>query len=66
MKETDIQFFIEEMEEIGDIWTEEDVRRVYAEDTLQEAIASRKAELWWKAQNISIYLNYLDEKGNQQ
>ena len=42
MDKRDVEEFIEEMEEIGDVWQEEDVERVYGEYTLAEALADRK------------------------
>ena len=33
--------FIEEMEEIGDIWTQEQVMRVYEHQSLKEALNER-------------------------
>lgn len=43
MKKKDIDAFIEEMEEIGDEWTPEQVENVYGNSTLEEALADRKA-----------------------
>lgn len=45
MKKSEINQFIEEMEEIGDVWEPEDVERVYGNDTLKDALDSRKADL---------------------
>lgn len=45
MKKRDIATFIEEMEEIGDQWTPEQVEDVYGDSTLEEALADRKASL---------------------
>lgn len=45
MKEPDITFFIEEMEEIGDHWTPEQVRDVYGRHTLEDALADRKSSI---------------------
>ena len=33
------------MEEIGDIWTPEQVEDVYSDSTLEEALADRKASI---------------------
>lgn len=52
MTKIEIQTFIETMEEIGDIWTEEEVERAYGEDTLEEALANRSAE-------VNLFLNTL-------
>ena len=43
MKKKEIDTFIEEMEEIGDEWTPEQVENVYGNSTLEEALADRKA-----------------------
>ena len=45
MKKNDIAVFIEEMEEIGDEWTPEQVEDVYGDSTLEEALADRKSSL---------------------
>lgn len=45
MNKTDIATFIEQMEEIGDEWTPEQVKDVYGNSTLEEALADRKASL---------------------
>lgn len=45
MKKNDIDAFIEEMEEIGDIWTPEQVEDVYGDSTLEEALADRKSSM---------------------
>ena len=45
MNKQEISIFIEEMEEIGDIWTSEEVERVYGNSTLREALADRKSSL---------------------
>ena len=53
MKKRDIDAFIEEMESIGDIWTKEEVERVYGDSPLDEAVNSRKAAL-------GLFFNILD------
>lgn len=45
MKKKDVAVFIEEMEEIGDDWTPEQVEDVYGDSTLEEALADRKSAL---------------------
>lgn len=45
MKRSDINIFIEEMEEIGDKWTPEQVEDVYGDDTLEKALKDRKSSL---------------------
>lgn len=43
MTKTEINTFIETMEEIGDIWTPEQVEDVYGDKTLDEALIDRKS-----------------------
>lgn len=45
MKKNDINAFIEEMEEIGDVWTPEEVEDVYGNSSLEEALADRKSSM---------------------
>lgn len=43
MEKKDVNKFIDEMEEIGDKWTPEQVADVYGDSTLEEALADRKS-----------------------
>lgn len=45
MTKSEIAEFIETMEEIGDNWTEEQVKDVYEDMSLKEALADRKASV---------------------
>lgn len=45
MTKEEIEIFIEEMESIGDMWTPEQVRDVYRNTSLSEALADRKGSL---------------------
>ncbi len=45
MKQSDIAIFIEEMKNVGDIWTPEQVKRVYGKTTLKKAMEDRKLVL---------------------
>ena len=45
MNKKEINQFIEEMEEIGDEWTPEQVERVYGEYSLEDALNDRKGSL---------------------
>ena len=45
MTKREIEEFIEEMEAIGDEWTEEQVRSVYGSYTLEESLRDRKSSL---------------------
>ena len=50
MTETEIQMFIETMEELGDDWTPDQVKEVYGDYTYEAAINERKQE-WVMHQN---------------
>ena len=45
MKKSDVRTFIETMEELGDIWTEEQVQDVYGDTSLKKALKDRRASL---------------------
>ena len=45
MTKSEIQIFIEEMESIGDIWTEEQVKNCYGNIPLRQALETRKTEV---------------------
>lgn len=45
MTKLEVQTFIEEMEAVGDIWTEEQVERCYSSVPLKQALDTRKAEV---------------------
>ncbi|WP_295579953.1 hypothetical protein [uncultured Oscillibacter sp.] len=45
MTKSEIQAFIEEMETIGDVWTEEQVERCYGNLPLHQALETRKTEV---------------------
>ena len=45
MTKAEIATFIERMEDIGDVWTEEQVQDVYGDKTLQEALDDRQASI---------------------
>ena len=45
MKKKDVAVFIEEMKAIGDEWTPEEVKDVYGDYSLDEALTDRKASL---------------------
>lgn len=50
MTKTEIQMFIETMEELGDAWTPDQVKDVYGDYTYEAAISERKQE-WAMHQN---------------
>ena len=43
MNKNEIKEFIEQMEEVGDIWDEEQVERVYGKMSLKDALHDRKS-----------------------
>ena len=45
MTKEEVQTFIEEMEAIGDMWTEEQVERCYGNVPLCQALDARKTEV---------------------
>lgn len=54
MKQEDVQTFIEEMELIGDEWTEEQAMDVFKDKTLEEALEERKSEVDTFLQTIAM------------
>lgn len=58
MKKKDIAKFIEEMEEIGDEWTTEQVEDVYGDSTLEEELADRKASVCTYHDILGKVINY--------
>lgn len=57
MDDKDIGIFIERMEEVGEIWDKEDVRRVYGDVSLEEALQDRQNDIIWFADIISKEIN---------
>ena len=45
MTDAEIRTFIEDMEELNDIWEFDRVKEFYGDDTLEEALALRRSEL---------------------
>lgn len=45
MTDSEMDIFIEEMDHRGDHWEKEDVKRVYGDSTLEEALEDRKTSL---------------------
>ena len=52
MTKFDAEIFIEEMEEIGDVWMVDQVLDVYGDDTLESALEKRKSE-------VGIFMNII-------
>ena len=57
MTSTDISIFIERMEEIGDIWEEKDVKRVYGDWSLEDALQDRMGDMFAFGSIIDTILN---------
>lgn len=57
MTKAEISEFIERMEEIGDIWEEADVKRVYGKKSLQEALDDRMGDMNAFANIINMVVN---------
>ncbi len=57
MTKNEIDSFIERMEEIGDIWEPEDVKRVYGDYTLEDAVSDRMADMMTFGSIIGTILN---------
>lgn len=45
MNRQEINEFIEKMEEVGDVWTEEQVNDVYGDSSFEDALADRQSSL---------------------
>ena len=45
MNKSEVNEFIERMEELGDTWEPEDVMRVFGDESLEDAIQKRLAQL---------------------
>lgn len=57
MTVTESKMFIEEMEELGDIWTQEQVMSAYADHSLEDALSDRRSSLFTFAGIIERILN---------
>ena len=57
MTKQEINTFIETMEEIGDVWTPEEVKDAYGDATLNDALADRKSHLNQFADIIDKVIN---------
>ncbi len=57
MTKSEIETFIERMEEIGDVWEEADVERVYGDRSLEEALEDRMGDMMAFGNIISTVIN---------
>ena len=55
--EIEIETFIERMEEIGDIWGEANVERVYGDRSLEDALNDRVGDMMIFGNIISTVIN---------
>lgn len=56
---TEIRTFLERMEEVGDVWTEEDAMRVYGDWSLKDALSDRMGDMHTFGNIIGTVLNSL-------
>ena len=54
MSDSEVREFIEEMELLGDVWTEKEVREVYGKNSLSEALEDRRALFQIFANNMKV------------
>lgn len=52
MNKKEINTFIEKMESIGDLWTSEQVQKVYGDKSLEDALLDRKRSINMHLDNI--------------
>lgn len=57
MKKQEINEFIEKMEKVGDVWTEEQVNDVYGDSSFEDALADRQSSLDHMSAIISKAIN---------
>ena len=57
MTKLEIATFIERMEEIGDVWEEADVERVYGDRSLEEALEDRMSDMMAFGNIIGTVIN---------
>lgn len=57
MTNLEIEIFIEKMEEFGDVWEVADVKRVYGDRSLEDALQDRMGDMQTFADIIDTVLN---------
>lgn len=57
MNDIEINTFIERMEEMGDVWEQDDVKRVYGNKSLEEALNVRMADISTFGNIIATVIN---------
>lgn len=60
MTKTEIETFIERMEEIGDVWEMVDVERVYGDRTLEDALEDRMGDMMAFGNIMAAVINRKD------
>lgn len=66
MTKAEILAFIEEMESIGDDWTEEQVQDVYGSFSLAEALKDRKTSVGMEMNALATVAQYLATKKDME
>lgn len=58
MNSRERKYFIERMEEMGDIWEDEDVKRVYGRKSLEEALSDRMSDMQAFANSMGMVIKH--------
>lgn len=66
MTRAEIRTFIEEMESIGDVWTEEEAERCYGNLSLRQALDTRKSVVGQFLSSLGTAEIYLASKEDEQ
>ncbi len=57
MNKTEVNTFIETMEEHGDLWTEQQVLDIYGDDSLEDALSDRMKSISIMGDILGKYIN---------
>lgn len=58
MTKEERQYFIDRMEEIGDEWEDDDVKRVYGKMSLQDALDDRMKDMQFFGNIVDVIINH--------
>ncbi len=58
MTKEERQYFIDRMEEIGDEWEDDDVKRVYGKMSLQDALDDRMKDMQFFGNIVDAIINH--------
>ena len=58
MSKEERQYFIDRMEEIGDEWEDDDVKRVYGKMSLQDALDDRMKDMQFFGNIVDAIINH--------